>query len=556
MKHSAVKSLVLAAMLAALQVVLSKFLMVQASPTVRFSIDSVPIELAGLLLGPVFGAIVGALGDMLGTILFPTAGAWYPPLTAAYAVIGLIAGLFGGFVRKKPGFLRILAAVAAAELIGSLAVKTAVLSTLSGFPFMTQLLMRIIPVGVNLAADVLLVFALYRILSGMLKGKAAPAMEEMTYDEALSFIHSVDWRGSVFGLERIERLLSLLGNPEKTLKFVHVAGTNGKGSTSAMLSNMLLAAEYKVGLYISPYITRFNERIQVNGAMIPDGDLARITALVRSAAAGMDDKPTEFELVTAIGFYYFAEQRCDIVVAEVGMGGRLDATNVIPCPALSVITNIGLDHTKILGDTLSKIAFEKAGILKEGGDAVYYGHEPEADAVIEKAAIERHVKLTEADFSRIGNVHADLDALTFDFAPYQGLTLRLVGTYQLHNAAVAITAAEQLAKKGWRLDERAIRAGLAAVRWPGRFEVLSKHPLVIVDGGHTPQGVRAAVESLQTLLPDRDATILLGIMADKDVAEVLSIVRPAAKRFVTVTPDNPRALPADELARQLTQRGA
>ncbi len=564
MKKIDTRALVLLASLAALQVVFSKFLMIQAPPSVRFSVDSTPLILTGLWYGPVAGALVGTLSDMLGTVLFPTAGAWYPPLTAAFLLIGLLSGLLGRYIIKKRTLPAVAGIVVITEAIASLIVKSAALSALRGIPFPIQLAARALPVAVNTIANVTLVYALDRTLAGRLNQRparaaavsAAPDQTGMSYDEALAFIHSVDWRGTVFGLERIGAVLKELGNPEKTLKFVHVAGTNGKGSTAAMTASVLQSAGYRTGLYISPYINRFNERIQIDGKPIPDADLARWAARIRLIAKGMADPPTEFEAVTALGLAYFAEQRCDIVVLEVGLGGRLDATNVIPVPEVAVITRIGLDHTKTLGGTIEKIAFEKAGVIKEGGDVVIYGGDTEADPVFERACAERRATLAKTDFSRIRNVVADLDRLRFDFLPYEGLELRLVGLYQPFNAAVALTAVERLIERGWRIGEEHIRQGLQQTRWPARFEVLSRDPVVIVDGGHNPQGVRAAIESLAAYFPGRKITFVLGVMADKAVAEMLDLIMPAAERIIAVTPDNPRALPAAELAAMLAARGA
>ena len=558
MKSLSTKKLVLFAMFAALQVVLSKFLMIMVTPSIRLSIDSVPIHLAALLFGPLGGALVGMIGDLLGTLLFPTAGAWYPPLTLCYGVIGLVSGLFSRRVKQAPKNGLILLAVAAGELSGSLLCKTLALSRLMGLPFLIQLSARVLPVLVNLALDGLLLCLLYRPLAKNLKEGSSPlpSNEHMTYEEALSYIHSVDWRGTVFGLSRVEALLARFGNPQEKLKFVHVAGTNGKGSTAAMLAAIFEEAGYKTGLYTSPYITRFNERIQVNGTPIPDDALARLTERARALTADMADKPTEFELITALGFTYFFEQGCDIVITEVGMGGRLDATNVIKSPELSIITSIGLDHTAVLGDTLSKIAYEKAGILKPGRPAVFYGDCPEAEAVIRSLANEKGCALTLAHHDRMEDVRWEEKGFSFRYAPYGPLFCNLTGTYQIKNTALALTAAEVLSDLGWALTPEAIRAGLARVGWPGRFEILSRSPLVILDGGHNPQGVTAAKDSLQALYPGKKATVLLGIMADKDVDQVLSILRPVAEQFVTVTPDNPRAMAAPLLAEKLSALGA
>ena len=377
----------------------------------------------------------------------------------------------------------------------------------------------------------------------------------MTYQEALAYIHAVHWQGHKPGLARTRALLAALGDPHKQLRFVHVAGTNGKGSTAAMLDSCLRCAGYKVGLFTSPYIIRFNERIQVNGAPIPDGDLVRLVEQVRPAAAVMADVPTEFELITALGMLYFAQQRCDIVVLEVGLGGALDSTNVIDPPECAVITALGMDHVKELGPTLADIAAAKAGIVKPGSPVVSYGGAPEADRVIAAAAAAQNAPLTVADFSKLTLRAAGLDGQTFDYDGLAGLTLPLLAGYQPRNAAVAIEALRALRGRGWQVPDSAIRQGLAQVRWPGRFELLRREPPFLLDGSHNAHGMRATVESLRARFPGEKFVFLVSIMADKDAGEMLRLLLPLAKAFVTVTAPSPRAIPAAELAARIEALG-
>ena len=377
----------------------------------------------------------------------------------------------------------------------------------------------------------------------------------MTYQEAIAYIHAVHWQGHKPGLARTRALLAALGDPHKQLRFVHVAGTNGKGSTAAMLDSCLRCAGYKVGLFTSPYIIRFNERIQVNGAPIPDGDLVRLVEQVRPAAAAMADVPTEFELITALGMLYFAQQRCDIVVLEVGLGGALDSTNVIDPPECAVITALGMDHVKELGPTLADIAAAKAGIIKPGSPVVSYGGAPEADRVIAAAAAAQNAPLTVADFSKLTLRAAGLDGQTFDYDGLAGLTLPLLAGYQPRNAAVAIEALRALRGRGWQVPDSAIRQGLAQVRWPGRFELLRREPPFLLDGSHNAHGMRATVESLRARFPGEKFVFLVSIMADKDAGEMLRLLLPLAKAFVTVTAPSPRAIPAAELAARIEALG-
>ena len=377
----------------------------------------------------------------------------------------------------------------------------------------------------------------------------------MTYEEALNAIHAVHWQGHKPGLGRTRALLSALGDPHKALRFVHVAGTNGKGSTAAMLDSCLRAAGYRTGLFTSPYINRFNERVQVDGVPIPDGDLVRLVERVQPAAAAMADTPTEFEFITALGMLWFAEQRCDIVVLEVGLGGALDSTNVIDPPECAVITALGLDHVKELGPTLADIAAAKAGIIKPGSPAVSYGGAPEADRVIAAAAHACGAPLTVVDFTRLRLRGAGLDGQTFDFDGLDGLTLPLLAGYQPRNAAVAVTALRALRARGWDIPDEAIRRGLASVRWPGRFELLRRSPPFLLDGSHNAHGMRATADSLRSLFPGQKFVFLVSIMADKDADEMLRLLLPLAKAFVTVTAPSPRAIPAADLAARIEALG-
>ena len=378
----------------------------------------------------------------------------------------------------------------------------------------------------------------------------------MTYEEALSYIHSICWKGSKLGLDRTRELLGKLDDPQKELKFIHIAGTNGKGSTAAMLSSILEEAGYRVGLYTSPFINRFNERMQVNHQPIPDEELAALTEYVRPHADAMADSPTEFELITALAMVWFARQKCDIVVLEVGMGGELDSTNIIDVPEAAVIAAMGLDHVKELGPTMADIARAKAGIIKEGGRVVSYGGNPEADEVIAAVCRARNASLCQPDFSAIVPGDFGLEGHTFSYKGWRGLRIPLVGAYQMNNAAVVLETVEVLRQRGWSVSDEAVRQGLADTRWPARFEVLRRDPVFIVDGGHNPHGIRATAESLRRLFPGRKITFVTGVMADKDVEHILGLIVPLAEQFFTVRPDNPRAMDAGELAARIEAMGA
>ncbi|PKM62512.1 MAG: bifunctional folylpolyglutamate synthase/dihydrofolate synthase [Firmicutes bacterium HGW-Firmicutes-21] len=377
----------------------------------------------------------------------------------------------------------------------------------------------------------------------------------MNYKQAIKYIHSVNWRGSKLGLSRTKELLSKMDNPDKKLRFVHIAGTNGKGSVSAMLASVLEEAGYKVGLYTSPYIVSFNERMQINGNSITNDELAELTTHISQFADVMSDPPTEFELITALAFEFFYRNSCDIVVLETGLGGLLDSTNVIETPELAVITTIDYDHTRELGTTMPEIASAKAGIIKNNGNVLFYGDNKEAEAVIREKCNEENATLDIPDFKELIKKEISLDRLTFDFGKHKNISIPLVGIYQFNNAALVLSAIDILNKKGRKISTRAVYDGMASVKWQGRFEVLSREPLFISDGGHNPQGVASAIESFKVHLPGRKAIFILGIMADKNIEVMIEPIVPFASEFITVTPDNPRSMPANTLKEHLLKYG-
>ena len=378
----------------------------------------------------------------------------------------------------------------------------------------------------------------------------------MNAKQAIAYIHSVCWKGSIPGLGRTQELLEKMGNPEKKLKFVHIAGTNGKGSTAAMTASILSKAGYRTGLYTSPYIYRFHERIQVDGVEISDEELAEITEYVKPLADSMAQSPTEFELVCCIAFEYFYRKKCDIVVLEVGMGGAWDATNVIEVPEVAVITNIGLDHTEYLGDTVEKIAETKSGIFKPHGHGVVYRSTPSVEAVYERVCAERDVSLRKADFDGLVLKAHTLEGQVFDCGSRKNLVLPLLGDHQLHNASVVLSIADTLIGEGWKISEQNIYDGIRDVRWPGRFDIVCRKPLFIIDGGHNPQCIEALVKNIQDYLAGKKVVALTGVLADKDYADMYKPVMPLVDRFVCITPPNPRKLEAEQLARYLRQAGA
>ena len=369
----------------------------------------------------------------------------------------------------------------------------------------------------------------------------------MNYNEAIDWIHGLHRYGINPGLSRITELLRRLGDPHHKIRCIHIGGTNGKGSTAAFLASMLEAEGLRVGLYTSPYLEAFTNRMAINGGDIAKDLLADLVTELRfhvEAIAQTDvGQPTEFEVVTALAFLYFAKELPDWVILEVGLGGRLDATNVIE-PVIAALTNIGLEHTQVLGDTIDAIAFEKAGIIKPNVPVVTTAQKPEALAVFRSVVAERGTTLIEInkDF-QVTPLSSSLEGQTFhyqsDCLTLQNVSISLLGPHQIRNAALAIAVRERLPGP---MNEDAMRRGLHATRWPGRLEVFSRHPLVVVDGAHNIDGIKALSAALDTILAGRRLKLVLGILGDKAVDEILSLIVPLASAGLIVTkPDNPRA---------------
>ena len=358
----------------------------------------------------------------------------------------------------------------------------------------------------------------------------------MKYEEAITYIKESTSPGTMPGLERVSRLLALLGDPQNELKIIHVTGTNGKGSVCAMLESILDAAGYRTGLFTSPYIRKMNECIHLDKKPIDDKSFADVIGFIRPLADTMEEKPTEFEILSAAAMKFFSQKKCDVVICETGMGARLDATNTMKETLVSIIVNVELDHMGFLGDTVEKIAFEKSGVIKPGCPVIFGGTREGARQVIAEQAKLNKAKLTEVDYGALRNVESDLGGCTFDFKEYGNVRLTLPGLYQPSNAAVALTALSVMKKRGISVSAEAVKQGLKAVSWPARFETLLKNPLTIYDGAHNMAGMTVAVESIRTYFKGGTVNIFMGVMADKEYDAMVEM------------PDNPRALPAEKLA--------
>ncbi len=382
----------------------------------------------------------------------------------------------------------------------------------------------------------------------------------MNYTEALEYIHGVDKFGMILGLDSIRELLKRLGNPQEDLNIIHIAGTNGKGSTASFISSVLVESGYKTGLYTSPFLERFNERIRINGEEIDDQKLADCVGKVREKAEEMAGEglqhPTEFEIVTATAFYFYNKEKVDALVLEVGLGGRFDATNVIDRSILSLVASISKDHTGVLGDTVEKIAYEKAGIIKENGKVFLYSQDENVEKVIEDVCKEKNAELFKTDNESIKIKKANLNNQVFDCRDYLGnihedIKIRLIGEHQVKNALLALDALVYLKENNIfeNITEDSIREGLLKTKWAGRLEVISEKPLFIIDGAHNIDAANLLSKEIEKHFDEEwDKTLILVVLGDKEVDAIVKTLVPQFDRVVITLQDNPRAMEVGELA--------
>lgn len=379
----------------------------------------------------------------------------------------------------------------------------------------------------------------------------------MNYDEAIQFVHSTNKFGSKLGLENITKLTELLGNPQDSYKIIHVAGTNGKGSISNMIYNVLLASGYKTGLFTSPYLEEFTEMIQSNKQQIDKESFGSITSIIKDKIDIMIGEgyshPTEFEIMTAIGLKYFHEQKIDFLVLEVGLGGRIDATNVVKNTLISVISSISYDHMEFLGDTLEKIAFEKAGIIKNDSNVVIYPQEEVITNTIRSVANEKKTTVYETDKKNIERLKGNLTGQWFKYNKTNifnlpEIKIHLLGEHQLFNALTALRALEVIKEAGYEISDTSILVGLENCKFAGRFEILDTTPVIIIDGGHNIDGIKYFSKAVKENFIGKKIVLFFGMLRDKNPEAVLPYIIPLCKKVYTLTPNNPRAMKSEELA--------
>lgn len=376
----------------------------------------------------------------------------------------------------------------------------------------------------------------------------------MIYQEAKDYLEEITKYGSILGLDSIRELLKRLNNPQEKLKFVHVAGTNGKGSTVAFTTSILRKAGYKTGRYTSPCVFSYREKIQVDESFIPRSAFAEITLQIKNVIHEMclEDlpHPTIFEVETAIAFVYFEQESCDVVVLETGLGGLLDATNIVENTYVAVLTSISMDHMEFLGNTIEEIAFNKAGIIKNNAIVVSTEQISDAMGVIEHKCNERNNTLLVAKKNDVKMIRNWDLKVSFDYKEYSNMEIGLLGNFQIENAILSIEVAHALIKKGFHINSEAIRLGLKQTVWPGRFTVIRNEPLIIIDGAHNEAAAISLKETILTHLKNKRLLFVIGVFADKDYEKILEITVSLACSILTVTiPNNKRALDGIELAK-------
>lgn len=375
----------------------------------------------------------------------------------------------------------------------------------------------------------------------------------MNYREAMQYIDELRPLGSVMGLASIGELCKRVGDPQRELKFVHIAGTNGKGSTLAFISNVMQTADYRVGRYISPTVQDYRERFQVDGRMITQSGLCKYLEPVRAAAEAMAAEglpnPTLFEVETAAAFLFFLDKACDLVVLETGMGGALDATNIIENTLVAAFSSISMDHMEILGDTLEEIATTKAGIIKNKCYVISVKQSPEVMKILRQAALIKKSKFLTADVSRAKQIKYGLTKQSFSYDRYKNLEISMPGQYQIENAVLAVEVVMALGRCGFAVPEEKLRQGLLETRWPGRFQVIAKRPLFIADGAHNEDAAEKLADSIRFYFTNRKIIYIIGMLRDKEYDKVIRKTFAQASHIITVTPPaNDRALPGLDLA--------
>ena len=552
-RGGSIRVLVTLSALSAIGIILGKFLAFNVTEFMRFSLENITIIFSGILFGPLYGAAVGAVQDIVGCIA--VGFTINPIITLGSAAVGAVSGATFRIAKKLPQAPKILLSVILAHIVGSVLIKSIGLTIYYQLPFVATLLWRILNyviVGSLEAVSLITLLKSKQLLAQINKIVSFPTDKFESLNDATSYARSVSGVFSKPGLKRVQTLLAAVGSPEKNIRVVHVTGTNGKGSFIAMLSSILSRSGLRVGSFTSPYLEKMSESIRFNGKPISEGELVLLLERLRPIADGMNDKPTEFELLTAAAFLALYEANVDIAIIECGMGAKQDATNVINAPILSVITGISKDHTAYLGETEKEIAEEKSGVIKKGCPVLIGDVDGEALEVILKHADELDTNVTPRDDYSVKSML--LEGSVISCSGIEEIRLPLLGIHQPKNASLAISAAKLLQSQFPTVTDKSIKLGISETEWHGRFEILKKDPLFIFDGAHNLDGITSAVESIKAYF-DTKVICITGVLRDKEYDKMAEQIATVAAYTVTVTPSNTRALSAEEYAGVFTSFG-
>ena len=549
-RGGATKIPVTLAALGAIGIILGKFLAFNVTEFMRFSLENTTIIFAGIVFGPILGAAVGTVQDLVGCIA--VGYAINPIITLGCASVGAISGALFILFKKVPLPLRLTLSVLPAHLVGSVIIKSIGLSIFYDLPLTATVAWRTLNYIIVGVTEVILLCILLKSKQLLTQiNKIIPFsinQKFTTGTEATEYAKSVSGVFSKPGLERVTALLDALGSPETDVPTVHITGTNGKGSTSAMLTSILSASGLKVGSFNSPYLKEMRESIRINKEAISENELVSLFDRLRPIADSAEDKPTEFELLTAAAYLAFKEAKVDVAVIECGMGARRDATNVISSPLLSIITGIAKDHTSYLGESLREIATEKAGVIKKGCPVLIGAVKGEASDVIYSEAEKLSAPTYSPDSYTVR--HMSFDGTVMDCGEITDVRIPLLGSHQPENAALAISAANILKKHFTSITNDTVKLGISDTVWHGRFEILSKEPLFIFDGAHNLDGIKSAVMSIKSYFSGK-VICLTGVLRDKEYAKMAKEIATVADIAVTIAPDSPRALAAEDYATEL-----
>ncbi len=554
-RRSSVRILVTLSALSAIGIILGKFLAFNVTEFMRFSLENITIIFSGIVFGPLLGAVVGAVQDLVGCLA--VGYTINPIITLGSALIGAVSGAVWLMAKRLSAPLRLGLSVLISHLLGSVIVKSIGLAVFYSLPFDVTALWRLLNYTIVGTVEAFILYYLFKskqLLSQI--NKITPfslGVKFKSASEASAYAKNVSGVFSKPGLERVEVLLEGVGNPERSLKIVHVTGTNGKGSFVAMLSSILTHSSLKVGSFTSPYLYEMRESIRIGGEPISEETMLSLLERLGDIADKMEDKPTEFELLTAAAYLAFSEAGVDVAIIECGMGARRDATNVIDSPLLSVITGISIDHTSFLGASEREIAMEKSGVIKKDRPVLLGRVGIDALEVITNRATELGAKVIRPDEPEIKGM--TLDGSIISVSDVDDIHLALLGAHQPYNTSLAVMAAKILSERFPTVTEDSIRHGMSSVCWPARFELLSDNPIFIYDGAHNLDGIVNAVESIKTYFKGK-VICLTGVLADKEYERMADEIVNVAEEVITITPPNARALPAEDYALAFKMRGA